>query len=165
MSNWNYDPSQYEEKKPFEPIPAGDYRARVADVTEKRFNSGNEGYEITLDVSGQNSKLWFYLVLNPNDVKATNQRIGAFFDSFGITDNVLGSGQQWIGKIGAVRVKHEEYNGNTSAKVAFCISKNRQDRLAAWVEPDSGCAAPKSQQQFASGGWVDSFAPNAIPFD
>ena len=33
----------------------GDHRARISDVTEKRFNSGNEGYEITLEISGYNS--------------------------------------------------------------------------------------------------------------
>ena len=33
MANWTYDPSQYSEKN-FTIIPAGDYRARVADVVE-----------------------------------------------------------------------------------------------------------------------------------
>ena len=48
---WNYDPSQYEEKN-FEIIPVGDYRARISDVIVKKFNSGNDGYEITLDING-----------------------------------------------------------------------------------------------------------------
>ena len=62
MANWSYDPSQYQEKN-FEQIPVGDYRARIADVVEKTFKSGNEGYEITLNINGYNSKMWFYLVL------------------------------------------------------------------------------------------------------
>ena len=40
MANWTFDPSQYEERR-FELIPVGDYRARVKDVTEKTFRSGN----------------------------------------------------------------------------------------------------------------------------
>jgi hypothetical protein len=128
------------EEKGFSIIPVGDHRVRVFDVAEKTFNSGNEGYEVTLEVSGYNSKLWFYLVLDRNDPKKTNQRIGEFFDSFGITDHNLGSGKQWIGKVGAVRVKHEEYMGNTSAKVAFVINRKGQDKLP--PAKFSGTAAP-----------------------
>lgn len=141
MANWSFDPSQYQEKT-FEIIPAGDYRARIFDVVERTFSSGNEGYEITLEVSGQTSKLWFYLVLDPSNVARTNQRIGEFFDSFGITNPAMGSGRQWIGAVGAIRVKHEQYNGNNTAKVAYCIAKNRQDKLPAWA---GNSAAPAAQ--------------------
>lgn len=138
---WNYDPSQYSEKN-FEIIPVGDYRARIADVTEKTFNSGKQGYEITLDINGYNSKMWFYLVLDPSNVAQTNQRIGDFFNSFGITATAMGTGKQWIGSVGAVRIKHEPYNGENRAKVAYCISRNRQDKLAAWKNT-AGVSAPK----------------------
>lgn len=131
MANWTYNPNEYTEND-FQIIPVGDHRVRINDVVEKRFSSGNEGYEITLDVSGYSGKLWFYLVLDPNDTKKTNQRIGSFFDSFGITDYNLAHYPNWKGKIGAVRVKHEEYNGNTSAKVSFCLARKNQDKLPAW---------------------------------
>lgn len=126
--NWSYNPSEYDENS-FAPIPVGDHRVRISEVVEKNFKSGNSGYEITLDVSGYGSKLWFYLVLDPNDTKKTNQRIGSFFDSFGITDYNMAHFRGWIGKVGAVRVKHEEYNGDQQAKVAFCLSKNNQSKL------------------------------------
>lgn len=155
MANWTFDPSQYEEKD-FQIIPVGDYRVRIADVVEKRFNSGNEGYEITLDVSGYNSKLWFYLVLNPNEVQKTNQRIGEFFKSFGITNTAMGTGKQWIGMVGAARVKHEEYNGNMSAKVAYVLDPKRAEKLEPWKEPGKAAAAPAPQQQ------VD--IPSELPF-
>ena len=129
--NWNYDPSQYEEKN-FEIIPVGDYRARISDVIVKTFNSGNSGYEITLDINGYNSKMWFYLVLDASNPAQTNQRIGDFFNSFGITNPAMGTGKQWIGAVGAVRVKHEQYNGENRAKVAYCIARNRQEKLAPW---------------------------------
>ena len=139
MATWNFDPSMYEEQE-FQLIPVGDHRVRIFDVAERTFNSGNEGYEITLTVNGHNSKLWFYLVLDRNDPKKTNQRIGDFFNSFGIADHTMGSGHQWIGKVGAVRVKHEEYNGSMSAKVAYVINRKKQDKLAPWKE--TGSVAP-----------------------
>ena len=131
MANWIFNPNEYTAND-FSPIPAGDHRVRINDVVEKRFNSGNDGFEITLDVSGHASKLWFYLVLDRNDTKKTNQRIGDFFGSFGITDYDLSHFRGWIGKLGGVRVKHEEYNGEQKAKVSFCLSRKNQDKLPPW---------------------------------
>ena len=142
MAQWVYDPSQYSEKN-FDIIPVGDYRARIEDVVEKKFSSGNEGYEITLAINGYSSRMWFYLVLDASNPAATNQRIGDFFNSFGIVGNAMGSGKQWVGSVGAVRVKHELYNGENRAKIAYCIARNRQDKLAPWKNP--GNAQPQAQ--------------------
>ena len=139
MANWTFDVTHYEEQD-FQTIPAGDHRVRISDVAEKVSKNGNDMFEITLEVSGYNSRLWYYLVLDKSDVKKTNQRIGDFFNSFGITDHNLGSGKQWIGKVGAVRVKHEEYNGSMNAKVAFVINRKNQDKLP--PARFSGSAAP-----------------------
>lgn len=148
---WTYNPNDYSEQD-FAPIPAGDHRVRINEVISKRFNSGNEGFEITLDVSGYGSKLWFYLVFDPNDTKKTNQRIGSFFDSFGITDYNMANFPRWRGKIGAVRVKHEEFNGDQKAKVAFCLAKRNQDKLPAWKETNPGATASAAPA-------VNSYAP------
>ena len=155
MPVWNYDPSQYKEND-FQIIPVGDYRARIADVVEKKFSSGNEGYEITLEINGYNSKMWFYLVLDAADPAKTNQRIGDFFNSFGITSPAMGSGKQWIGMVGAVRVKHEDYNGESRAKIAYCLARNRQDKLAPWKNGNAApAAAPVAQVEI----------PEDLPFD
>ena len=143
MANWIFNKAEYEEQD-FAPIPAGDHRVRISEVIEKTFSSGNEGFEITLDVSGHNSKLWFYLVLDASDTKKTNQRIGSFFGSFGIADVNLANYRAWTGKVGAVRVKHEEYMGETKAKIAYCISRSKQDKLpeAKFSAADPGGFAP-----------------------
>ena len=154
MSAWVYDPSQYTEKS-FEIIPVGDYRARVADVVEKTFSSGNSGYEMTLDINGYNSKIWFYLVLDASNPAQTNQRIGDFFNSFGITGTAMGSGKQWIGSVGAVRIKHEDYKGNQTAKVAYCIARNRQDKLPAW-KGGTAATAPAQNEEIT--------IPDDLPF-
>lgn len=125
---WIFNPNEFEAQD-FSIVPVGDHRVRIADVVEKTFNSGNSGYEVTLSVSGHNSKLWHYLVIDPSDSKKTNQRIGTFFESFGITDYDTSHYRGWVGKVGAVRVRHEEYNGSTSAKVAFCLSRKNQEKL------------------------------------
>lgn len=140
MANWIYDPNDYEEKD-FAPIPEGGHRVRIMDVEEKTFKSGNDGYEITLEVSGYNSRIWYYLVITRDDPKKTNQKIGSFFDSFGITDHDLRHFPNWKGKIGAVRVRHEDYNGEKQAKVAFCISRKNQDNLPPWKENSSASSS------------------------
>ncbi len=141
MANWNYNPNHYEERD-FSIIPEGNYRVRISDVTEKIFRSGNEGYEIVLDVAGHSSKLWYRLVLNRENEKQTNQNLGAFFNSFGIANTQLGNGKQWIGKVGGVRVKHELYNGSMSAKVQYLISRSKQDELPAWQDKGTPAEQP-----------------------
>ncbi len=138
---WTFDPNQYEESS-FSLIPVGDHRVRINDVISKKSKSGNDMFEITLDVSGYGSKLWYYLVLDPSDPKKTNQRIGTFFDSFGITDYNMANYPRWKGKIGAVRVVHEEYNGEQQAKVRFCLNRKNQDKLPAWKESGNASATP-----------------------
>ena len=126
---WNFDPNQYEEKEGFSIIPVGDHRVRIEDVISKQSKSGRDMFEITLAVSGHSSRLWYYLVLDPADPKKTNQRIGDFFNSFGITDYNMANYPRWKGKVGAVRVVHEEYNGEQQAKVRFCLNRKNQDKL------------------------------------
>ncbi len=146
MANWTFDPSQYEEKN-FEIIPVGDYRARISEVEEKTFSSGNQGYEITMEINGYNSRMWFYLVLDASNPAQTNQRIGDFFNSFGITNPAMGTGKQWIGSVGAVRVKHELYKGENRAKISYCIARNRQDKLPAWKNAGNGAPAAPAYEQ------------------
>lgn len=128
MATWNYNPNEYNARN-FEPIPEGDYRVRIHDVQEKLFSSGNEGFEITLDVPGHAGKLWYYLALDHNEPAKTNQRIGMFFDSFAIGDTNLDHYSDWIGRDGAVRVKHNLYNGSITARVVFCLSRSQQKKF------------------------------------
>ena len=135
--NFQYDATQYEEKD-YSILPEGDYRVRINGVQEKTFRSGNEGFEVTLEVNGSKSRLWYYLVIDVNNPQQTNQRLGAFFDSFGITNHNLAAYKTWVGKMGAVRVKHEEWNDSVKAKVAYCVSKQKQKDLPAWANDTQG---------------------------
>ena len=131
MINFTYNPNEYNAQD-FTPIPTGDYRIGIEDVKEKLFNSGNEGFEITFAVSGKNQKLWYYLVLSKDNPQMTNQKLGQFFESFGITDYDLNHWKNWYGKVGGCRVKHEMYNGEPQAKVHFFLSKKQQEKLPPW---------------------------------
>ena len=131
MLTWNYNSNDYTARE-FSLIPEGDHRARITKVAEKIFSTGNEGFEVTLEVNGHNSKLWYYLILDPTDRQRTNQRLGMFFDSFAISDYNLSNYDSWVGRDGAVRVKHGGYMGTITAQVAFCLGRKQQDRLPRW---------------------------------
>jgi hypothetical protein len=150
MANFNYNPNEYEEKT-FVLIPEGDYRVRIEEAVEKRSKAGNAMYELTLTMPGYASKLWYYLVLFSDDTKRTNQNLGTFFHSFDIPEQsrVIRDGieRAWIGKVGAVRVKHEQYNGENQAKVAYLLTGKQKDDLPPW----SGSAAPSNESDVFAG--------------
>lgn len=133
--NWNFNANDYEEKT-FTPIPVGDHRVRIASAEEQTSQSGNQMIKLVLDVSGYNSTIWYYLVFMPDNQKMTNQKIGDLCNSFGITPGDFNL-SNWIGKIGGARVKHDTYNGEVSPKVNYFISKEKQEKLPAWVEPSN----------------------------
>ena len=134
MINFQYNPSEYEEKS-FQVIPEGDHRVRIAEAVEQTSSTGKQMIKFTLDVSGYSSSLWYYLVFDPSNSKMTNQKIGDFFKSFDITNPNLNEYPRYIGRVGACRVKHEEYNGEKSPKVWYFLNKTAQAKLPAWKEP------------------------------
>ena len=113
-------------------IPEGDHKVRIDSVEEKVFSTGNEGFEIMLDVSGYPGKLWHRIIMDPANPEKTNHHLGKFFESFGITEYDLNDYESWVGKDGAVRVRHGAYKGALTAQVAFCLGRKQQDRLPRW---------------------------------
>ena len=135
MVNWNFNAADYEETS-FRPIPVGDYRVRIQSAEEQTSNSGKQMIKLVLEVSGYNSTIWHYVVFLPDNQKLTNQRLGELWNSFGIQQGNFNL-NSWVGKVGAAKVKHEDYNGEPSAKIAYFINKDRQDKLPAWKEPNN----------------------------
>jgi hypothetical protein len=125
---WQFNPNDYEASA-FSIIPQGDHRVRIEDVVFKKSKVGNDMFEITLSVSGHSGMVWHYLTLDANDPKKTNQKIGTFFESFGITDYNMVNYPRWKGKVGGARIIHEEYEGNQRAKVRFLLSRKNQEKL------------------------------------
>ena len=137
--NWNFSSADYEEKS-FKPIPVGDHRVRIQSAEEQVSQAGNQMIKLVLDVSGYNSTIWHWIVFMPDKKELTNQKLGEFWNSFGIQQGNFNL-QSWVGKVGAAKVKHETRDGNENAKIAYFISKDRQDKLPAWQEGNGGAAA------------------------
>ena len=132
MVNWNFNVADYEETN-YKPIPVGDHRVRIASAEEQTSSSGRQMIKLVLEVSGYNSTIWHYIVFMSDNQKLTNQKLGELWNSFGIPQGNF-TLNSWVGKVGAAKVKHEDYNGETSAKISYFINKSKQDKLPAWKE-------------------------------
>ena len=142
MVNWNFNAADYEEQS-FKPIPIGDHRVRIASAEEQTSSSGRQMIKLVLDVSGHNATIWHFIVFMPDNQKLTNQKLGELWNSFGIPQGNFNL-SSWVGKVGAAKVKHEDYNGEPSAKIAYFISKSKQDKLPVWQEPSNATTSGQS---------------------
>ena len=132
MISWSFNADDYNEND-FQVIPAGDHRVRISGAEECTSKNGNDMIKLTLDVSGYSSKLWYYLVFMPQNPQMTNNKLGQIFNSFGIKPGNMNTAE-WVGCVGAARVKHELYNGETTARVSYFLSKEKQEQLPPWSE-------------------------------
>lgn len=158
--SWTY---KREENDTFEPIPVGQYRIRVASA-EKTVskNSGREMISLKFDVSGQKSSLFHHIVFMEDRPEITNRMLTQFFDSFPTIQPGDIELEHWIGKVGACTVKHEEYNGNMSAKVSYFIKAEKQESLPPWQEPSKSAPNTNANNE----GWMTaSTADASVPFN
>ena len=135
MIDWNFSAADYEEQS-FKPIPVGDHRVRIASAEEQTSNKGRQMIKLVLNVSGYSSTIWHFIVFMTDNQKLTNQKLGEFWNSFGIPQGNFNL-QQWVGKVGAAKVKHEDFEGQPQPKIAYFINKSKQDKLPAWQEPNN----------------------------
>lgn len=153
MINWNFDESQVEERS-FEVVPVGKHRVRIESAEECTSSKGNDMIKVVMQVSGMAAKLFHYIVFMLDNTQLTNTKLAEFWDSFGIPKGNLSTGS-WVGKIGACKVKHEEYNGEPSAKVSYFLRKKDQDALPAWQEP-KGIASVSGAPNVSADDFVDA---------
>lgn len=131
---WNYT---REETTTFKPIPEGAHRIRIASAEKAVSKTGKDMLALQFDVSGYGSRLFHYIVFLPDRPEITNRNLTQFFDAFpGIPDGDFNITQNWIGKVGACMVKHEDYNGSPSAKVHYFLKPDKAANLPAWKEPE-----------------------------
>nr|DAQ86696.1 MAG TPA: Protein of unknown function (DUF669) [Caudoviricetes sp.] len=153
MINWNFNENEVEERS-FEVVPVGKHRVRVESAEETKSSKGNDMIKVVMQVSGMAAKLFHYIVFMPDNTQLTNTKLAEFWDSFGIPKGNLSTGS-WVGKIGACKVKHEEYNGEPSAKVSYFLRKKDQDALPAWQEP-KGIASVSGAPNVSAEDFVDA---------
>lgn len=138
--SWSY---KREERTGFETdIAEGKHRIRIASAEKAVSKNGNDMLALQFEVSGCTSVLYHYIVFMTDKPEITNRMLTQFFDSFKDIPEGDFNTANWIGKVGACNVKHEEYNGNTNAKIGYFIPADKQDDLPAWVDayatPDAG---------------------------
>ncbi|MBQ3456481.1 MAG: DUF669 domain-containing protein [Synergistaceae bacterium] len=136
MLNWHYNPANYNAEG-YQLIPPGEYRVRIEDAEETESKTGKPMIKMTLKVSGYNSKIWNYVVLDNTSEKAiamTDNNLGRIYDSFNIPQGNLNL-QDWKGKVGAAEIKNELDNKEVMrAGVKYFIQRKKQDTLPAWQE-------------------------------
>lgn len=130
--SWNY---QREERK-FETLPEGKYRVRVKSAEKAVSSKGNDMLVLQFEVSGSTKILYHYIVFMPDKAEITNRMLTQFFDSFKDIEEGDFNMNNWIGKVGAVMLKHEEYNGEKRERISYFISADKQGDLPAWQNPD-----------------------------
>lgn len=129
------------EERQFETLPEGNYRIRIKSADKAVSKSGNDMLTLQFEVSGSNTILYHYIVFMNDRPEITNRMLTQFFDSFKDIPEGDFNMNNWIGKIGACKVKHEEYNGNTNAKVHYFIKADKQSDLPPWIEPSNSSPA------------------------
>lgn len=133
--SWNYE---RKENDGFTTnVPEGKHRIRVKSAEKAVSKSGNDMLVLQFDISGYNATLYHYITFINDKPEITNRMLTAFFDSFKDIPDGDFNMQNWVGKVGACVVKHEEYNGNVNAKISYFIKADKQDDLPAWKEPES----------------------------
>lgn len=124
-----------ESNKSFDLVPVGDHRIRVKSAEMAVSKSGNDMITLQFEVSGYNATLYHYIVFMADKPEITNRMLTAFYDSFKDIPEGDNHIAQWVGKVGACHVKHEEYNGNMQAKIHYFIKADKQGDLEPWKEP------------------------------
>ena len=127
---WDYQ----REEQHFEPLPEGRYRIRVRSVEKAMSSKGNDMLVFQFDVSGSNKVLYYYLVFMADRPEITNGKLTQFFDSFkDIKDGDFNTAN-WVGKVGACMIKHEDYQGEKRERISYFIKADKQGDLPPWKE-------------------------------
>lgn len=139
---WEYK----RQERQFPIIPEGDYRIRIYAADKAVSKKGRDMLTLQFEVSGRNEILYHYIVFLDDKPEITNRMLTQFFDSFKDIPDGDFNIKDWIGKVGACHIKHEEsdYNGGTvQHKLHYFIDASKQDSLPAWQEPKHSPAQKK----------------------
>lgn len=149
MGLWDYK----REEQVFETIPEGAHRIRIKSADKAISSTGNDMIAFQFEVSGYNSLIYHYIVFLDDRPEITNRNLTQFFDSFKDIPEGDFNMRNWIGKVGACVVKHDEYNGSKTAKVRYFLKVEKQIDLPPWQEPNNG-----------AGSGTPKFDENDLPF-
>lgn len=152
---WQYQ----REEQQFPIVPEGPCRIRIKSAEKAISKKGNDMLTLQFTVSGSGLTLFHYITFIDDRPEITNRMLTSFFDAFPAIEDGDFNTSNWIGKVGACVVKHEDYNGNPSAKISYFIKPAKAEALPPWKEP--------SGTDGGSGGKDHGFTPlpDEVPFD
>lgn len=152
---WSYQ----REERQFPVLPEGKYRVRIKSADKAVSQKGNDMLVLQLEVSGSSTILFHYIVFMDDRPEITNRMLTQFFDSFsGIPEGDFNM-TNWVGKVGAVKTKLEEYDGQMRAKISYFISADKQDDLPAWQNPDGSIPRADGWLEVPSGADAEEDLP------
>ena len=122
------------EERQFPVLPEGAYRIRVREADKAISKNGNDMLVLQFDVSGSTKILYHYIVFLDDRPEITNRMLTQFFDSFADIPEGDFNMKNWIGKVGACVLKHEEYNGTERERISYFINSRKQGDLPPWKE-------------------------------
>lgn len=127
---WSYQ----REESQFAVLPEGAYRIRVRSVEKAVSSTGKDMLVFQFDVSGSAKVIYYNLVFMPDRPEITNGKLTQFYDSFKDIPDGDFNLQNWVGKVGAAMIKHDEYNGEKRERISYFIKAGKQNGLPPWKE-------------------------------
>lgn len=122
------------EEAQFKVLPEGIYRIRIKSADKAISSNGNDMLVLQFEVSGETKILYHYIVFMNDRPEITNRMLTQFFDSFKDIPEGDFNMANWIGKVGAAKIKHDEYQGQTREKISYFVHKDKQGDLPPWKE-------------------------------
>lgn len=148
---WEYKREQTQ----FKPIPEGIHRVRIKSAEKAISKNGNDMLVLQLEVSGESRILYHYIVFMVDRPEITNARLTQFFDSFKDIPDGDFNMANWIGKVGAAKIKHEEYDGRVQERIHYFIDAKKQGDLPPWREANGAVVDEDGFMQVPDGDGGD----------
>ena len=117
----------------FPVIPEGKYRVVIVGA-EKAVSkhSGKDMLVIKMLVSGYKSNVFAYIPFLDDRPEITNRILTQLFECFQIEEGNFDL-NSYLGKSGGIAIKHDEYDGKTTAKFHYFLRRKEVDKLPAFV--------------------------------
>ena len=124
---WNFQ--HVDDDRDYPIIPEGRYRVVIVGA-EKAVSksSGNDMLTIQMQVSGYKSHIWAYIPFLDDKPEVTNRILTQFFECFQIEEGDFNL-NNYLGKSGGIAVKHEDFDGKTTAKFHYWLRRKAVDAL------------------------------------
>lgn len=121
----------------YEILPEGDYMVAIEKAEDRYTNSGNEAINLRLTVRDNPQKLFDMLVFTEKAWFRIDQCVKSLAMKFEDGAEVEVTPEILAGKIGKVRVSHEEWNGKTRARVYEWLTDWDRKEAEGWKPIDA----------------------------